>query len=128
MTIPLDGQGLGESMLPQFMKLVDEAKKEIKEIDVHELRRMLPKGGFKLIDVREPQEVQRGKIADAVPIPRGVLELQIDQVTSDFNEPIVLYCGGGNRSALAAQSLKKMGFTNVSSLIGGWKAWTESGG
>jgi len=115
-------------MLPQFMKLVDEAKKEIKEIDVQELRQMLKAGGFTLIDVREAQEVMRGKIDGAVPIPRGVLELQIDQVTSNFDEPIVLYCGGGNRSALAAQSLKKMGFTNVSSLIGGWRAWTESGG
>jgi rhodanese-related sulfurtransferase len=110
------------------MKLVDEAKKEIKEIDVQELRQMLKAGGFTLIDVRETQEVMRGKIDGAVPIPRGVLELQIDQVTSNFDEPIVLYCGGGNRSALAAQSLKKMGFANVSSLIGGWRAWTESGG
>ena len=115
-------------MLPHFMKLVEEAKKEIKEIDVQELRRMLPRGGFTLIDVREPQEVMRGKIEGAVPIPRGVLELQIDQATSRFDQPIVLYCGGGNRSALAAQSLKRMGFTNVSSLIGGWKAWTETGG
>ena len=115
-------------MLPQFMKLVEEAKKEIQEIDVHELRQNLPKGGFTLIDVREPQEVARGKINGAVAIPRGVLELQIDQAVSNFDEPIVLYCGGGNRSALAAQSLKKMGFTSVSSLIGGWKAWTESGG
>jgi phage shock protein E len=115
-------------MLPQFTKLVDEAKKEIKEIDVAELRRMIERGGFTLIDVREPQEVVRGKIEGAVPIPRGVLELQIDQVTSNFEEPIVLYCGGGNRSALAAQSLKKMGFNNVRSLIGGWRAWTESGG
>ncbi|HJY87510.1 MAG TPA: rhodanese-like domain-containing protein [Candidatus Acidoferrales bacterium] len=115
-------------MLPQFTKLVDEAKKEIKEIDVAELRRMIERGGCTLIDVREPQEVMQGKIDGAVPIPRGVLELQIDQVTSNFEEPIVLYCGGGNRSALAAQSLKKMGFTNVRSLLGGWRAWVESGG
>ncbi len=115
-------------MLPQFMKLVEEARKDVKEIDVQELRRMLPQGGFTLIDVREPQEVMRGKINGAVPIPRGVLESQIDQATSNFDEPIVLYCASGNRSALAAQSLKKMGFTNVSSLIGGWKAWMESGG
>ena len=115
-------------MLPQFMKLVEEAKKEIQEIDVHELRQKLPEGGFTLIDVREPQEVAHGKINGAVAIPRGVLELQIYQAVSNFEEPIVLYCGGGNRSALAAQSLKKMGFTSASSLIGGWKAWTESGG
>ncbi len=115
-------------MLPQFMKLVEEAKKDIKEIDVQQLRRILPQGGFTLIDVREPQEVMRGKINGAVPIPRGVLESQIDPATLNFDESIVLYCGSGNRSALAAQSLKKMGFTNVSSLIGGWKAWMEAGG
>lgn len=115
-------------MLPQAMKLVEEAKKEIQEINVTQLREMMKSGGFHLVDVREPQEVQRGKIGDAVPIPRGMLEMQIDQVTSNPEEPIVLYCGSGNRSALAAQSLKKMGFKSVISLAGGWKAWCESGG
>ncbi len=115
-------------MLLQFMKLVDEAKKEIKEITVDDLKKMLTgEGSFTLIDVREPNEVAQGRIGNAVPIPRGVLELQIDSVTQNYDEPIVLYCGGGNRSALAAANLKKMGFTNAMSLMGGWKAWCERG-
>ncbi|HEY4684160.1 MAG TPA: rhodanese-like domain-containing protein [Candidatus Acidoferrales bacterium] len=115
-------------MLPQFMKLVDEAKKEIKEITVDDLKKLLTgQDNFTLIDVREPNEVAQGHIGNAVPVPRGVLELQIDSVTQGYEEAIVLYCGGGNRSALAAASLKKMGFTNVMSLIGGWRAWCERG-
>jgi rhodanese-related sulfurtransferase len=80
---------------------------------------------FALIDVREPDEVAKGTIPGAVPIPRGVLELKVDQVTADKEAKIVLYCGGGNRSALAAWMLKKMGFRHPISLIGGWRAWTE---
>lgn len=115
-------------MLAQAIKLIEEAKKQIKEITVPQLSEMMKRGGILLIDVREPQEVSRGKIGDAIPIPRGVLETQIDQVTQDFTAPIVLYCGSGNRSALAAESLKKMGFTNVHSLAGGWTAWNQHGG
>ena len=69
---------------------------------------------------------KNGTIPGAVPIPRGVLELNIDQVTTDKNKNIVLYCGGGSRSALAAQSLKKMGFKNVISLAGGYRGWSQS--
>src|SRR5207248_8511462 len=78
----------------------NEAKKEIREIDVNELKRMQQSGDdFVLIDVREPDEVAKGAIPGAVPIPRGVLELKIDQVTTDKDKKVVLYCGGGNRSA-----------------------------
>ena len=113
--------------LPEFKQLCDEAKKEIREIDSAELRRMQQaKQDFALIDVREPDETARGTIPGAVPIPRGVLELNIDQVTTDKNKNIVLYCGGGSRSALAAQSLKKMGFKNVISLAGGYRGWSQS--
>src|SRR5438067_1404948 len=113
--------------LPEFKQLCDEAKKEIREIDSAELRRMQQAHqDFALIDVREPDEVSRGTIPGAVPIPRGVLELNIDQVTTDKNKNIVLYCGGGSRSALAAQSLKKMGFKNVISLAGGYRGWSQS--
>ena len=113
--------------LPEFKQLCDEAKKEIREIDSAELRRMQQAHqDFALIDVREPDEVLRGTIPGAVPIPRGVLELNIDQVTTDKNKNIVLYCGGGSRSALAAQSLKKMGFKNVISLAGGYRGWSQS--
>ena len=112
--------------MPEFQQLCNEAKKEIQEIDVSELKRMQSAGEkFALIDVREPDEVAKGTIPGAVPIPRGVLELKVDQVTADKDAKIVLYCGGGNRSALAAWMLKKMGFRHPISLIGGWRAWTE---
>src|SRR5574341_1795737 len=111
--------------MPEFQQLCNEAKKEIQEIEVAELKRMQQAGeGFALVDVRERDEQARGMIPGATPIPRGILELQIDQVTTDKDRKIVLYCGGGNRSALAAWMLKKMGFKNAISLIGGWKAWT----
>ena len=110
--------------MPEFNQLCNEAKHEIQEIDVAALKTMQQRGdSFELIDVREPDEVQRGTIPGAKHISRGVLERDIDKVTTDKNRPIVLYCGGGNRSALSAWMLKKMGFNNVYSLIGGWSAW-----
>ena len=113
--------------LPEYHQLVDEAKKQTKEIDAPELKRMQQAGQkFTLIDVREPDEVAQGAIPDAVPVPRGVLEHKIDSVTTDKDAPIVCYCGGGGRSALAASNLKKMGFKNVMSLAGGYKKWKES--
>lgn len=115
--------------LPEYHQLVDEAKKQIKEIDAAELNRMQRSGGeFTLIDVREPDEVAQGAIPGAVPVPRGVLEHKIDTVTTDKNAPIVCYCGGGGRSALAASNLKKMGFKNVMSLAGGYKGWKAKDG
>lgn len=115
-------------MLPEFRALCDEAKKEIREIDSAELRRMLAaKEDFTLIDVREREEQAKGMIPGAVALPRGIVERDIDQVTLDRDRKIVLYCAGGNRSALAALNLQKMGYRNVISLIGGWRAWTASG-
>ena len=114
--------------LPEYKQLVDQAKREIKEIDPTELKRMQQaKENFMLIDVREPDEVAEGAIAGSKPLPRGQLEYKIDSITSDKDQPIVCYCGGGGRSALAAQSLQKMGFKNVKSLAGGYKGWKESG-
>ncbi|HKW75307.1 MAG TPA: rhodanese-like domain-containing protein [Terriglobales bacterium] len=117
--------------LPEYHQLVEEAKKQIKEIDPAELKRMQQSGEkFTLIDVREPDEVAQGVIPGAVPVPRGVLEYKIDSVTTDKNAPIVCYCGGGGRSSLAASNLKKMGFKNAMSLAGGYKGWkaTHGGG
>ena len=112
--------------LPEFHALVNEAKKSIEEIGPSELKKMQQaREEFALIDVREKEDSSRGVIPGAVAIPRGVLELNIDQVTTDKNKKIVLYCGGGSRSALAAESLKKMGFKNVISLAGGYKGWTQ---
>lgn len=115
--------------LPEFKQIVDEAKREIREIDVAELKGMQQSGqDFVLVDVREPEEQAKGAIPGAAPIPRGMLELHIDQVTTDKNKPVVCYCGGGSRSALAAQSLKRMGFKNAISLAGGYRAWKEANG
>jgi len=114
--------------LPEYHQLVEEAKREIKEIDPAELTRMQQaQDNFTLIDVREPDEVAEGKIEGAKPLPRGQLEHKIDTITADKSQPIVCYCGGGGRSALAAQSLKKMGFKNVMSLAGGYKGWKKGG-
>jgi rhodanese-related sulfurtransferase len=114
--------------LPEYKQIVDEAKREIKEIQPKDLKSMQEKKeNFTLIDVREPDEVAQGAIAGAEPLPRGMLEYKIDTITTDKDQPIVCYCGGGGRSALAAQSLKKMGYKNVMSLAGGYKGWKEGG-
>lgn len=112
--------------MPEFKQLVDEIKKDIKEIDSDALQRMQQSGeDFSLIDVREKDESSQGTIPGAVPIPRGSLELKIDQVTTDKDRKIVCYCGGGSRSALAAYMLQRMGFKNVMSLAGGYRGWKE---
>ena len=114
--------------LPEFKQICDEAKKEIKEVDLNDLKRLQSQPNVAVIDVREKEEQDQGMIPGAVGISRGMLEYKIDSVTTDKEKPIVLYCGGGSRSALAAQSLKKMGFKNVMSLIGGYRGWKESQG
>jgi rhodanese-related sulfurtransferase len=113
--------------LPEFQQLVDEAKKEIQEITPAELKKLQQaKEDFALIDVREPDETARGTIPGAITIPRGKLELDIEKVTTDQNKKLVLYCGGGSRSALSAWMLKKMGFKNVISLATGYRGWQKS--
>ncbi len=113
--------------MPEFNQLCDEAKKEIEEITSDDLRIMQKSGeAFALIDVREREESANGTIPNALTIPRGIVELTIDQVTTDKDQKIVLYCGGGSRSALAAWMLKKMGFRNVISLAGGYRGWMQS--
>jgi rhodanese-related sulfurtransferase len=115
--------------LPEFKKLVDEVKKEVTEIGPEKLKEMKASGEeFALIDVREPEDWPKGTIPGAATIPRGVLELNIDQVAGDMDKEIVVYCGGGSRSALAAYMLQKMGFKNVKSLAGGYRGWKESEG
>ena len=115
--------------LPEYHDLVNAAKKEVKEICADDLKSMQASGEkFKLIDVREPDEVEQGAISGSVALPRGMLEYKIDTITTDKDAPIVCYCGGGGRSALAAQNLKRMGFKNVMSLAGGFKGWKEKNG
>jgi len=113
--------------MPEFHQLVNEVKKEIQEIDPAALKKMQQSGDdFVLIDVREPDEVSRGTIPGAVAIPRGKLVLDIDTATTDKDKKLVLYCGGGSRSALAGWMLKKMGFKNVISLATGYRGWTQN--
>ena len=113
--------------MPEFKQLVNEAKSEIKEIRPEELQRMQSAAqDFVLIDVREKDEAAKGMIPGAVHISRGMLEHDIDQVTTDKDKKVVLYCGGGSRSALSAWMLKKMGFKNAISLAGGYHGWAES--
>lgn len=106
----------------RFQDLVAEVKPHIQEIDNTTLKQWLAEDKqFILIDTREPQETAQGVIGDSLTIPRGVLELQIDSVVPDQDDTVVLYCGGGNRSALAAHMIQKMGYENVYSLAGGYK-------
>src|ERR1700751_2977835 len=110
--------------LPEFKQLVDEIKKEIHEINVADLKLFQERNlDFALIDVREPEDWQKGTIPGAATIPRGVLELKIDQVTDDKDKKIVLYCVEGSRSSLAAYMLQEIGFRKVLSLAGGYRAW-----
>lgn len=112
--------------LPEYHQLVNEAKKEIEEIKADQLRSMQQSGEkFTLIDVREPDEVAQGAINGSVALPRGQLEHKIDTITADKNARIVCYCGGGGRSALAAQTLKRRGFKDVLSLEGGYRKWKD---
>jgi rhodanese-related sulfurtransferase len=108
---------------PGFEALVDEAKRHIREITAAECRKL---DGL-LIDTREDHEWEASHAAGAKHLSRGVLERDIETVVPDKSAKLVLYCGGGFRSALSAESLQKMGYTNVWSLAGGWRAWNAAG-
>jgi sulfur-carrier protein adenylyltransferase/sulfurtransferase len=115
--------------MPEFKQLVDEVKREVHEISADDLRKMKASGeDFSLIDVREREDWYQGTIPGAQTITRGTLELKIDLVTTDKDRKIVLYCGGGSRSALSAYMLQRMGFRNVFSLAGGYGGWVNSEG
>jgi rhodanese-related sulfurtransferase len=119
---------MGKQHSPQFLKVVADAKTRVKECTVADVRQRLAAGDpFTLIDVREESEYAAGHIPGAVHIGRGVLERDIETKVPDPAAPLVLYCGGGFRSALAADMLQKMGYTNVISMDGGWREWTGQG-
>ena len=109
-----------------FKDLVTEAKQVIQEVDVFTLKSDLEAGKTcTIIDVREPEDFNNGHISGAINIPRGMLELEIDEVIPNQSHPVVVYCGGGSRSALAAQTLQIMGYDQVKSLAGGWRHWSQ---
>ena len=112
---------------PGFLKLVEEAKQRIKECTIAEVKAKLDRGErFHFIDVREDNEFATDHAKGAVHLGRGILERDIETVIPDKHAEIVLYCGGGFRSALAADNLQKMGYTDVSSMDGGIRAWREA--
>jgi rhodanese-related sulfurtransferase len=113
---------------PGFLALVNDAKSRIRQIDVAEYQRLRERGeAGLLIDVREESEWAAGHAAGAMHLGKGILERDIETRVPDKSARIVLYCGGGYRSALSAEALQKMGYTGVISLDGGWRAWQQAG-
>jgi rhodanese-related sulfurtransferase len=111
---------------PGFLKIVEDAKTRVREVGVDDVKRMLDRGErFELVDTREESEFARGHLPHARHLSKGIIERDIETAIPDPAAPIVLYCGGGFRSALAADNLQKMGYTNVVSMDGGWREWTE---
>jgi len=111
---------------PGFLALVNEAKSHVKQVNIDEYQK-LPRDRHVLIDVREDREWDDGRAAGAIHLGKGIIERDIENEIPDKSTTLVLYCGGGFRSALAAEALQKMGYTNAISLDGGWRAWNKAG-
>ena len=113
---------------PRFLKIVEDAKKRVRETTVDKVKAMLDRGDkVNLIDVREESEYAKDHLPGAVHLGKGVIERDVEQRYPDPSTPLVLYCGGGFRSALAADNLQKMGYTNVISMDGGIRDWRQKG-
>ena len=109
----------------EFLEIAEDARSRVKEISVEETLKKV-KNGANLIDVREDNEWNDGHAESAIHLGRGIIERDIVGKFPDKNADLILYCGGGYRSALAADNLQKMGYTNVLSMIGGWTTWKEA--
>lgn len=113
---------------PRFLQIVEDAKKRIREVTIDDVKAKLDRGEkFLLIDVREESEFAADHLPGAVHLGKGVIERDVESRAPDQNTPMVLYCGGGFRSALAADNLQKMGYTQVLSMDGGIRGWRERG-
>jgi rhodanese-related sulfurtransferase len=113
---------------PRFLKIVDAARKQVREQNVDEVKARLDRGDkIVLVDVREESEWAKDHLPGAVYLGKGVIERDVEKQIPDTATPLVLYCGGGYRSALAADNLQKMGYTNVISMDGGIRVWRERG-
>jgi rhodanese-related sulfurtransferase len=113
---------------PRFLQLVEDAKKRVKETTVDQVKARLDRGEkLQLVDVREESEYAKDRLSGAVHLGKGIIERDVEQRFPDVGAEIILYCGGGFRSALAAESLQKMGYTNVVSMDGGVRGWREKG-
>lgn len=114
---------------PGFLKIVEDAKTRVRETDIPTVLARLKSGEkLLLVDVREDSEWEKGRIAGAVHLGKGVIERDAEAALPKKDAEVILYCGGGFRSALAADNLQKMGYTRVLSMDGGWRGWTEAGG
>ena len=111
-----------------YRDLLDQTKNAIREVDVCEARALIERDNVTVLDVREQDEIEQGIVSSAVHIPRGYLEMRVEETLRDRDRPIVVYCAGGVRSAFAAKSLRDLGYTDVVSLAGGFNAWKEEGG
>lgn len=113
---------------PGFTKLVTEIKQQIKCTDVNAVKNKLDNNhAFHLIDVREESEYAADCLPTAIHLSKGIIEVKIENIIPDLNAEILLYCGGGSRSALAAENLQRMGYTNVWSMDGGYRGWKAAG-
>ena len=113
---------------PRFVKIVDDAKTRVRETNIEEMKKKMDRGGkFILVDVREESEFAKDHLPGAIHLGKGIIERDIEARVPDLGAEIVLYCGGGFRSALAADNLQKMGYTNVISMDGGIRDWREKG-
>lgn len=113
---------------PGFLRLVEESRRRIRETTPEEVHARQRAGDvFHLVDVREDSEWEQGRIAGAVHLGKGIIERDVERLFPDTDAEIVLYCGGGYRSALAADALQQMGYRRVLSMDGGWRRWREIG-
>jgi rhodanese-related sulfurtransferase len=113
---------------PRFLKIVDESRKRVRETNVDEVWARMNRGEkFVLVDVREDNEWAKDHLPGAVHLGKGIIERDVEQQYPDAGTELVLYCGGGFRSAMAADNLQKMGYTNVISMDGGIRVWREKG-
>jgi len=113
---------------PGFLKIVDDAKSQIKQCTPEDVKRKQEANEkFVLVDVREDNEWEKGRAAGAIHLGKGIIERDIEATVPDHDAQVILYCGGGYRSALAAEALQRMGYRNVISMDGGWKRWNDLG-
>jgi len=119
---------MGQQHPPRFLKIVDDARTRIRETDVDTVKSRMDRGDkFTLVDVREESEFAKDHLPGAIHLGKGVIERDIEARVPELDRELVLYCGGGFRSALAADNLQKMGYTNVISMDGGIRSWREKG-
>lgn len=113
---------------PRFLGLVNDAKKRVKETNVADVKRRMDAGEkFVLVDVREESEWAKGHLPGAIYLGKGIIERDVEARVPDTGAKMICYCGGGFRSALVADNLQQMGYTNVESMDGGWKGWLAAG-